>query len=81
MGKDNKFSCDICQAKLSNARNLRRLQKEAHSYRTKFFGCPEEGCASTPFEAQLFDKPSKEETWVGSSSGAGESDGCPRAIL
>ena len=47
MGKDKKFSCNICQAKPSNVRNLRRHQKEAHSNRTKFFECPEEGCAST----------------------------------
>ena len=25
MGKDKKFSCDVCQAKISNVRNLRRL--------------------------------------------------------
>ena len=47
MGKDKKFSCNVCQAKLSNARNSRRHQKEAHSNQTKFFECPEEGCAST----------------------------------
>ena len=39
--------CNVCQSKFSNARNLKRHQKEGHSNKIKFFECLEEGFTST----------------------------------